>query len=110
MTEKRERVILKERRWKREREKGKKKREWKEQAGAGISAGKGQRLAQDQDENLIRALETQDEKAGKMYRKTLTPGIDMLVDAIAKASNPVKPVELTQGIGYDKSEEDKREK
>ena len=67
-------------------------------------------MAQDQDENLIRALETQDEKAGKMYRETLTAGIDKLVDAIAKASNPVQPVELTQGIGYDKSEEDKREK
>jgi len=36
-----------------ERERGKKKREWKERPGAGMSAGKRQRLAQDQDENLI---------------------------------------------------------
>ena len=37
----------------REKEKGKKKREWRERPGAGMSAGKRQRLAQDQDENLI---------------------------------------------------------
>jgi len=62
------------------REKGKKKREWRERPGAGMSAGKRQRLAQDQDENLLRALEAQDEKAGELYKETLTAGIDKLVD------------------------------
>ena len=76
-----------------------------------MSAWKHQRLAQDQDENLIWALEAQDEKAAKMYQEpeTLTTGIDKLVDTIAKASNLAQPIELTQEMEYDKSEEDKRE-
>lgn len=37
----------------REREQGKKKWWWKERPGVGMSAGKHQRLAQDQDENLL---------------------------------------------------------
>ena len=35
------------------REKGKKKREWRKRPGVRMSAGKRQRLAQDQDENLL---------------------------------------------------------
>ena len=56
----------------REKERGKKKRERKERPGVGMSAGKRQRLSQDQDENLLRPLEAQDEKAGKLYKETLT--------------------------------------
>jgi len=67
---------------------GKQKREWKERAGAGLPAGKRQKLAQDQDESLIRALEMQDEKAGKVYRETLTAGIDKLVGAITQVQQP----------------------
>ena len=94
----------------REKEKEKKKREWRERPGAGMSAGKRQRLAQDQDENLIRALEAQDEKAGKMYQETLTAGIDKLVNAIANAGNAIQPGESIHKAGYDRQEEEKREK
>ncbi|PWW71803.1 hypothetical protein C7212DRAFT_348587 [Tuber magnatum] len=47
----------------REREPEKQKWGWKEKPGAGQPAAKRQKLAQDQDENLIRALEVQDERA-----------------------------------------------
>jgi len=66
----------------------KEKREWKERPGAGLSAGKRQKLADAQDENFIRALDLQDEKAGRFYRETLTTGIDKLVGAITQASQP----------------------
>jgi len=92
-----------------EKERGKKKREWKEWPGAGMSAGKQQRLAQAQDENLIQALEKQDETAGKLYKKTLTAGIDKLVEAIAKASHSGKaavPGQESQDTG---STEQRRE-
>ena len=66
----------------------KEKREWKERPGAGLSAGKRQKLADAQDENFIRALDLQDEKAGRFYQETLTTGIDKLVGAITQASQP----------------------
>jgi len=66
----------------------KNKREWKERPGAGLSAGKRQKLADAQDESFIRALDLQDEKAGRFYRETLTTGIDKLVSAITQASQP----------------------
>ena len=53
-----------------------------------MSAGKRQKLADAQDENFIRALDLQDEKAGRFYRETLTTGIDKLVSAITQASQP----------------------
>ena len=93
----------------RERERGKKKREWKERPGVGMSAGKRQRLAQDQDENLLRALEAQDEKAGKLYKETLTAGIDKLVDAIGKASKSGQVGEIGEGSRYSESAEQRRE-
>ncbi|KAG0123620.1 hypothetical protein HOY82DRAFT_544117 [Tuber indicum] len=63
-------------------------------------------LVQAQEENLLRALEAQDEKAGKMYQETLTAGINKLVDAIANASQP----EVSGGgIGQDKNMEQRRE-
>ncbi|PWW76096.1 hypothetical protein C7212DRAFT_363956 [Tuber magnatum] len=55
----------------REREPEKQKQGWKEKPGAGQPAAKRQKLAQDQDENLICALEVQDERAGKFYHETL---------------------------------------
>lgn len=73
-----------------------------------MSAGKRQKLAQDQDENLLRALEAQDEKAGKMYKETLTAGIYKLVEAIAKASTPVQSSQLVQEGGYDERKEERR--
>jgi len=92
-----------------ERGRGKKKREWKERPGAGMSAGKHQRLAQDQDENLLRALEVQDEKAGKLYQETLTAGIDKLVDAIANASQPTPTTVFGGDTRHDESAEQRRE-
>lgn len=93
----------------RERERGKKKREWKERPGVGMSAGKRQRLAQDQDENLLRALEAQDEKTGKLYKETLTAGIDKLVEAIGKASQRGQVGVIGEGSGYSESAEQRRE-
>jgi len=90
-------------------EKGKKKREWRERPGAGMSAGKRQRLAQDQDENLLRALEAQDEKAGELYKETLTAGIDKLVDAISRASQSAQIEETGDRGGYGESAAQKRE-
>jgi hypothetical protein len=71
---------------------GKQAREWQERPGAGLLAGKRQKLAQDQDENLLRALEAQDEKAGVFYRETLTAGIEKLVGAITQAHQPQSSV------------------
>ncbi|KAG0136901.1 hypothetical protein HOY82DRAFT_535985 [Tuber indicum] len=71
-----------------------------------MPAGKRQRLAQAQEENLLRALEAQDEKAGKMYQETLTAGIDKLVDAITNSSQPQVS---GGGIGQDKCVEERRE-
>jgi len=62
-----------------------------------MSAGKRQWLVQDQDENLLRALEVQDEKAGKLYQETLTAGIYKLVDPIASASQPMSQIATKQG-------------
>ena len=95
----------------REREKGKKKREWKERLGAGMSAAKRQKLAQDQDKNLLLALEAHDEKAGKMYKEILTVGIDKLVEAIAKASTsgPVQVSELVPEREYKEEKERRKE-
>jgi len=94
-----------------ERERGKNKRELKEQPGAGMSAGKRQWLAQDQYENLIQALEKQDEMAGKLYKETLTAGIDnlKLVEAIAKASQSGEAAVPGQGSQDRRSAEQRRE-
>jgi len=74
-----------------------------------MSAGKRQRLAQDQDENLIQALEKQDEKAGKLYKETLTAGMDKLVEAIAKASQSGEAAVPGQGSQDRGSAEQRRE-
>ena len=92
-----------------EREGGRRKREWKERPGAGMPAGKRQRLAQDQDENLIQALERQDEKAGKLYKETLTAEIDKLVEAIAQASQPGQAAVPAQASKDGGNAEQKRE-
>lgn len=74
-----------------------------------MAAGKRQRLAQDQDDNLLRALVVQDEKAGKLYKETLTAGIDKLVDAIAKASQPAQAEVTGEGSGYGRGIEQRTE-
>ncbi|PWW80842.1 hypothetical protein C7212DRAFT_340965 [Tuber magnatum] len=93
----------------RERSQRKKKQEWREQPGTGMLAGKHQRFSQDQDENPLPALEVQDKKAGKLYKEALTTGIDMLVQAITKGSQPAQSPELEEGIGYSESAEQRRE-
>lgn len=55
-------------------------------------------------------MEAQDEKAGKLYKETLTAGIDKLVDAIGEASQPGRVGVIGEESRYSESREQREER